>query len=276
VTDNLSLSKLILTSMPLMLLPLVLTKIGREAFKNENYKFKHNVHGARLVMELEKYFKDELGLNLTLEVIDGILHHNGEDDEYILSPRQDLFYHKYLRTGNPLDPVTIRHLLDPLSEKDCPLTWEACVVRLADKIAYLADDLEDALMHGLIREEELPLIYRQLLTDIRKILGYTTSEMLGTMVSDTIETSRATGCIRMSDRVGKAMLMLKKFDYEVIIAHPEKKKFEAKIPDLLEKVFYHFHHVLGEDPQTAIDHVAAFTDRQVIDKYTEYIPISYL
>lgn len=253
---------------------MVLTEIGKKAFTDKNYQFKHNVHGARLVMELEKYFKDELGLNLTLEVIDGILHHNGESDEYILSPRDDLFYHQYLKTGKPLDPVTIRHLLDPRYEREAPLTWCGCVIRLADKIAYLPVDLEDALMSGLIREEDLLLEHRKLLTDIRRILGYSPSEMFGTMVSDVIETSRATGRIAMSERVAKAMLMLKKFDYEVIIAHPEKQEYESEVPGILEKLFHQFHNIEGEDIQTAIDHIASMTDQEAINRYTKFIPRS--
>lgn len=83
--------------------------------------FKHNEQSIRVVEVLER---DGEGLNLTKEVLDGILNHSS--------------------TGHPS-------------------TFEGQIVRYADKIAYINHDMDDAIRAGILTEEHIPAEYREVL-----------------------------------------------------------------------------------------------------------------
>ena len=80
--------------------------------------FKHNVQSIRVVNKLER---NGLGLNLTYEVLDGIINHSGFDETQKVAT-----------------------------------TLEGQVVRFADKIAYINHDIDDSIRAGILKEEELP------------------------------------------------------------------------------------------------------------------------
>src|SRR5215468_4056198 len=107
-------------------------------------------------------------LNLTYEVRNGILTHTGE-----------------------LEPETL----------------EGKIVRIVDRVAYINHDIDDAIRHGLLEEEELP-------HDEIDVLGITGSERIDTLVHDLIETSEGQGDIAQSDEVGGAMLALRSFMFQ--------------------------------------------------------------
>ncbi len=107
--------------------------------------FLHSIQGVRFLDRLEKGGK---GLNLSLQVLDGILCHDGETHLERLAPDRD-------KTFAILEDEIARKLADPdLALK--PLTLEGCVVRLADTISYIGRDLEDAITLNLVSREELP------------------------------------------------------------------------------------------------------------------------
>jgi len=92
-------------------------------------KFDHNQHSFDIVTKFEKRYPDFDGLNLTKEVLVGILKHNTVYD----NPGQD-DYSKFVDEGP---------------------TMEACVVNVADSLAYLTHDIDDGLTSGCITEEDL-------------------------------------------------------------------------------------------------------------------------
>jgi len=234
----------------------------------DKYFFKHNVQSLRVVTELEKYFMEQKGLNLTLEVMDGILHHWGEGGEYHLVPRVEVTYQKYLK-GSTITSDEIKQLLDPGKAKQMPLTYEGCVIRLSDRISYLPVDLEDALVHNFIREEKLPTPQRKLLNQVRKVLGVAPRDMYNTLITDTIEASRKEGQIAMSDKVGEAMNALQKFNYQNIYLGADRASVDEKIPFIFEKIFEHFTQIDGNSTQAAIDRIASLTDRQAITQFRQ-------
>ena len=102
--------------------------------------FWHERNGLRFVDMIE-LLPDHAGikknLNLTYAVRDGIISHCGEIDESILKPREDdIDLYKFNTPG-----------------KFAPYTWEGCAVKIADKIAYLGRDIEDAIILKFISNE---------------------------------------------------------------------------------------------------------------------------
>ena len=109
--------------------------------------FCHNAQSVRFLTELENNGE---GLNLSLQVLDGILCHNGEllSNEY--SPHYDKNWEQFEEEYKEC------LLIEGYDKHIFPMTLEGCVVRVADVIAYVGRDIEDAVMVNLIRREDVP------------------------------------------------------------------------------------------------------------------------
>lgn len=201
----------------------------------ENYGRRFD-HSEQSVRVVEVIEKDGKGLNLCYEVIDGIRNHT------------------------PDDPW--------------PETLEGCVVRIADRIAYLFHDIDDAIRAGVLSEEKLPLKHMQ-------VLG---RNILDTIVIDIIEHSQEKPKIEMSKEVNKAMDGLYDFMYKNVYVNPTAKREESKVPELLRQLFRYYHYNRDfqkgfkeeEQLQHTVDFIAGMTDRYAINKFTElFIPTEW-
>ena len=85
------------------------------------------------------------------------------------------------------------------------MTLEGCVVRISDIIGYIGRDIEDAVMIGKIKREEIPI-------EISSVLGTTNRDIVNTIILDIIENSMDKPYIKLSDDVYKALFALKKFN----------------------------------------------------------------
>jgi dGTPase len=166
--------------------------------------FNHYEQSLRIVDVLEN---ERRGLNLTWEVRDGIAKHSKG------------------KAGAPVGmPSELR-----------AETIEGQIMRVADLIAYINHDIDDATRAGLLRSEDLP---RQLVA----ALGATSSARIATLVKDVVTETIAGGLteIRMSDPVLGAMLGLRSFLFETVyensIATAEFKKAADILTGLWEKV----------------------------------------
>ena len=112
-------------------------------------------------------------------------------------------------------------------------TLEGQLVRLADHIAYINHDIEDALRGGVIYPMEIPV-------DAADVLGFTHSQRIDTLVTDAIESSRGQEEIRQSPRVGEAMLALKEFMFDNVYTNPMAKGEEGKAQDMLRRLFEYY------------------------------------
>ncbi len=187
--------------------------------------FNHEIYSLYVVDHLIDYGR---GLNLTYAVRDGILHHCGEEFEQAIEP----------------DP-TVRDLETVAEVAALPCTWEACVMRISDKVAYLGRDLEDALSLRLIAENEIP-------RHVTSILGSSNSEIIDTLVNDIIETSTRTGRIGFSDTVYRASVALRDFNYERIYGNPRLAVYHEYFKRILNTLFDYLHSLLdryGYDPE---------------------------
>lgn len=172
-----------------------------EATLNELHPggFRHYIHSLRVVDKLEN---DGKGLNLTFEVRNGIVRHSKGNSDIL-----------------------------PKNRKELAITLEGQVVRLADIIAYVNHDLDDALRAGILREGDLPI-------DIQKVVGSRHSQRIGTMVRDLIvETLKADdGCIHISNKMLDTISDLRAFLYDNVYryyrVHNEFEKAQRIIRDL--------------------------------------------
>ncbi len=176
--------------------------------------FNHEAHGLRVVDKIEKPRPEKpvVGLNLTFAVRDGIAKHCGESKVNTLSPS----------SVTALDSLAA-------SERGMPCTLESCVVRLVDKIAYLGRDVEDAIIAGFIREDDLP-------AEIRAKIGAKNGEIVDFFVKDMIENSSAEQ-IALSDAASKLMDRMFEFNYDRIYRSPNIKPYVDHVHDLLEGLF---------------------------------------
>ncbi len=169
--------------------------------------FAHNVQGTRYYMNIAK---DGTGLNLTLQVLDGILMHNGEILCSIYKPQKKTeaeFLREYQEAYHDLEK----------SKTYRPMTLEGCVVRISDIIGYIGKDIEDAIMLGKLERKQIP-------PSITKVLGNTNKDIVNTLVLDIIKESLNKPYIKMSDEVYNALNALKDFNYQYIYSKALSKE----------------------------------------------------
>jgi dGTPase len=166
--------------------------------------FNHYVQSLRIVDQLEN---DGRGLNLTWEVRDGIAKHSKG------------------KSGAPVG----------MAEAQRASTIEGQIMRVADLIAYVNHDIDDATRAGLLRPEDLP-------EQPVRILGSSSSARIATLVKDVVTETMARGLteIRMSESVLDAVLALRRFLFDAVyenrVATAEFKKAEDILSGLWEKV----------------------------------------
>lgn len=179
-----------------------------------NEEFGHNIQSVRDLMVLEN---NGQGLNLTIQVLDGIMCHNGEmlQNRYTPYPKdKDEFLKEYKEGYQSLKNMN----------QYSAMTLEGCVVRISDIVGYIGRDIEDAINLGLFKRESLP-------AEITNILGSTNREIVNTVILDIISNSMDKPYIKLSENVYNALFQLKKFNYENIYiksATNEERKYYEK------------------------------------------------
>lgn len=208
--------------------------------------FQHNIQSVRFLDKLERKGR---GWNLTLQVLDGILCHDGEVHSQGLRP---LPVTKFTDFDQKLDEKASAPNLGLI-----PSTLEGCVVRIADTIAYIGRDIEDAITLGLIKREELP-------DRCRKILGVTNGTIVYNLVTDLILNSEISGVedsvIGFSEEISSSLKELKRFNYERIYLAAETRKQSPAIRECYQRLFTYYLHCLRESPQSLPDEVDLMTD----------------
>ncbi len=199
-------------------------------------------HNVQSLRVIEVIENDGLGLNLTYEVRDGILRHTG----------------------------------DVRAE-----TFEGRIVAVADRIAYVNHDIDDAIRAGLLTESQLPARTHQ-------VLGPDHSSRIETLVQDLVANSLECGDIRLSDDVWAAMNELRSFLFERVYRHPEVMKEAHKATFLISALFDYFmqhpdsvpeeyHRISeGDDMRAVTDYIAGMTDRYAKRLFESlFVPQSY-
>ena len=212
--------------------------------------FWHEKNSLRFVDECET-LEDPKGihwnLNLTYGVRDGIISHCGEVDENGIIPRNQAIDLKDIQKPNEFQPYT----------------WEGCVVKISDKIAYLGRDIEDAISLKILLRSDI----RDLIKAVRPFTNAPISELNNTVIMhdfiiDLCENSSTKNGICLSQKNLDLMNALKKFNYECIYNHWKIENYKkyaelviSSIYDMLRR-FYRKDNTFGE-----------------IKKYSEVYPI---
>jgi dGTPase len=179
----------------------ILDKFSKEY---ELGRFRHNAQGVRWLSSLEKRFpqKPAKGLNLTLQVLDGILCHNGEIDKRTLRPLNK----------NKSWQDHFKEYEDCFTKEDIdliPMTYEGIVVRFSDVIAYIGRDIEDAILLKYVKRSDIP-------ARAKKILGNTNRKIMNKLIMDLLNFSLNNDIIGYSKDIFEALKELKKFNYDKI------------------------------------------------------------
>ena len=204
------------------------------------FPFRHNEQSVRVCTLLEK---DGRGLNLTAEVLDGILCHTGEK------------------------------IAD---------TLEGQIVRLADKIAYINHDIDDAVRAGLITENDLPPRAVQ-------ILGRGHSARINSMVMGTVQASTDKPAIMMQEQIKEGFDILHEYLFSYIYLGSKAKTEEGKAQGIIESIYGYYTKrpeqlpeeylkiAHAEDVSRAVcDYVSTMTDRFAVDIFSQlFIPKSW-
>lgn len=202
-------------------------------------------HTEQSVRVVQVMEKQWKGLNLTWEVIDGIRNHKSSGK---------------------------------------PSTLEGRIVQLSDKIAYINHDIDDAIRGGILKEEDLPKEY----TDV---LGNSLKERLNTLVFDVVMNSMDKPFVNMSPEVDKALKGLRAFMFENVYQNPVAKSEEVKAINMITNLYEYYTENMQALPeeylrmmtekgigkeQIICDYIAGMTDTYAVKKFQEYfIPESW-
>lgn len=191
-------------------------------------------HNRQSLRVVEKLENDGLGLNLTFEVRDGILNH-----------KKDSF----------------------------PSTLEGCVVNIADRIAYVNHDIDDAVRAKILLVDELP-------KNSLEVLGLSHGERINSLIRDVVNQSFMHPWVRMSDEVDNAFNELRDFMFERVYLNSNAKHEEGKAKHVVQALYEYTRSNLEALPReftaniqvdgcerVAADWIACMTDRYAIDEY---------
>ena len=196
-------------------------------------------HNVQSLRVVEK-LENGTGLNLTYEVRDGIVNHK--------------------KSGTPC-------------------TLEGAVVSIADRIAYINHDIDDAIRAGVLHEEDLP---KRCVT----VLGNSHGRRINTMITDVIARSYGRPQICMSERIGEEFDMLRAFMFEHVYRDSDAKQEEGKAKHVVEQLFLYYlrhmdeftRHIAADGAErVAADYIACMTDRYAITDYErKFVPKEWM
>ncbi|MFA6331533.1 MAG: HD domain-containing protein, partial [Methanoregula sp.] len=179
--------------------------------------FSHNVQSVRFLDQIED-------CDLTMQVLDGILCHNGEADDVRIAPEPLEGWAEFDRK--------VQDNADGRRSRS-PMTLEGCVVKFADTIAYIGRDLQDARDVGLI-DDTTPVPERS-----REVLGSTNREIINTLIYNLLENSDSEekGFLSYSTDVESALVGLRTFSRKNIYNNPKLISESGKIERMYATLF---------------------------------------
>ena len=113
------------------------------------------------------------------------------------------------------------------------MTLEGCVVRISDLIGYLGRDIEDAIRLGILDKNSVP-------KEITDVLGNSNSDIVNTIILDIIKNSYDKPYIKLSDEVFKAIVALKKFNYQNIYFKANSKEDLQRYETIFNELFVYY------------------------------------
>lgn len=200
-------------------------------------------HYEQSIRVVEKLENNGEGLNLTWEVKDAILNHSGNNEASTLEGR---------------------------------------IIKLADRIAYINHDIDDAVRAKILSIDDIP-------KELLKTLGKGHSERINNMVTSIIQESMDKPYVKMSDEIAEATMELRAFLFDNVYYNKQIKGEEEKAIEMLrilfdyylknpiEMPYIYFKNTQNESKERCVcDYLASMTDRFAIDRFRElYVPSNW-
>lgn len=183
--------------------------------------FCHNAQSVRSLIELEEKGK---GLNISLQVLDGVLCHNGESISSEYKPNYTKNWDEFL------DDYEKCWTIKDYDKKLIPMTLEGCVMRISDIIAYIGRDFEDAISLGVIARKNLP-------KRVERVLGNTNSKIIDSIAMDLIYNSYGKDYIKLSKKIHDAIKELYDFSINKIYTDSRITVQDDKIDYMFDYLF---------------------------------------
>lgn len=184
--------------------------------------FWHERNSLRIIDNIELLEDDSSNyqnLNLTYAVRDGIISHCGEVDDNGIIPRTEkIDLNKFTKSGEYQ-----------------AYTWEGCVVKVADKIAYLGRDIEDAIRMDFIESKDL-----KELREISKVYGekiMNTTVIIHNFIISICENSSPEAGIRLSEEHNKMLKRIKDFNYRAIYKNPKFDVYRKYVALVIRSIY---------------------------------------
>ena len=195
-----------------------------QVFGKDNKKlFWHERNGLRFVDCIELLndpYGTQYNLNLTYAVRDGIVSHCGEIDENLLIPRTDCFdLSEFKKPGQFM-----------------PSTWEGCVVKMSDKIAYLGRDIEDALTLNILSHEDKERL-REIALKYCHRETLNTTGIMHSLIVDICQNSSPNKGICLSEEKLELFNEIKNYNYGAIYKSPKFNTYKSYVELVLNSIF---------------------------------------
>ncbi len=195
------------------------------------------------------------------------------------------FWHhrQSVRVATTLERLNLTHeTLDGIANhtgQDKPETLEGQIVKTADRMAYLAHDIDDAVRAGLMAENSIP-------EAITAVLGETKEERLQRMMWGMIRASWEQPLIQVESEVADAMHALRKWMFQNIYLDPQQKHQAKNVKRVITALYEHYKthpeeisSTIPPDPdldRRVVDYIAGMTDRFATHRYCQlFLPVPY-
>lgn len=175
------------------------------------------VDSLELLQDTQGYYKN---LNLTYAVRDGIISHCGEVNQERLFPRQEAVDLSAFTKYNRYEPYT----------------WEGCVMKISDKIAYLGRDLEDARRLGILTGNQLEEL-DHILLGYPRVETANNTNFIHMFITDLCRNSTPEKGLCFSPDVYELMKLIMRFNYKHIYKHPRLKNYESYAKMVIDSIF---------------------------------------
>lgn len=224
----------------------VLDKICRE---HSLESFWHEKNGLHMIDDVELLEDDKnfrRNMDLTYGVRDGVISHCGEVDEKSITPRSD---------------VSDLYSFSKASDFS-PYTWEACVVKIADKISYLGRDLEDALMLKILTRDQLSKLVSILKADEKlkdvSLENINNTVLISEFIIDVCKNSSPETGIALSDERAYLMKLIKDFNGRYIYSNYRLEGYKEFASVALNKIFQTL--FMAYDREKTAEKIAEFSE----------------
>lgn len=197
----------------------VIQKLSKKYLNKDFWHEQNGLYFVDRIELLEDNYRKFRNLDLTYAVRDGIISHCGEVDENGLRPRS-IF----------MDLKTFSH-----SGQFQPITWEGCIVKLADKIAYIGRDIEDAVCLGFLDDVQKNELEK--MAQINDQNAINTTVIMHNLIIDVCKNSSPDKGICLSEKFSRQLNEIKKFNYEYIYKNKRLDTFKKYTELVITEIF---------------------------------------